>query len=242
MIRQTKKLIALSVLPLAIVVGCSSDDESSGNTNGMADTGMTDTGMTDTGMTDTGMTDTGMTDTGMTDTGMTDNGEMAFAFDTTAIDGYTRVDRIGMPAIATALISSKDSYNEASPTNDITGDFVGEIITSLQTLHGALDGQLTDLGLTPCTVVGDGSGSCVAFAQPLIIPDTLTLDTTQPSAFPNGRTLSDPVIDITLAVALLELTGDPAPHMADALVGVLNPDKNDKDFLDAFPFVAAPHQ
>lgn len=164
-----------------------------------------------------------------------------FEFRTDAPGDYTRVDRMGMPAIATALIASKDSYNAADPVDDSAGTFVPEILTSLTTLHNALDTQLTDLGLTPCTVVGDGTGSCAEFAVPLIIPDTVKIDTASAAGFPNGRTLSDPVIDVTLAVALLELTGDPAPHAPDALVGVLNPAANDREFLAAFPFLAAPH-
>jgi len=96
--------------------------------------------------------------------------------------------------------------------------------------------------LTPCTVVGDATGTCAQFAVPLILPDTLKLNTTAASGFPNGRLLTDPVIDATLAVALLELTGDTPPHTVTDLVGVLNPAANDLAFNDAFPFVAAPHQ
>lgn len=164
-----------------------------------------------------------------------------FAFSTQAPADYTRVDRAGMPAIATALIASKDAYNQANPTDDIASTFVPEILNSLTFLHNALDGQLSNLGLTPCTVVGDGTGTCAATAVPLIIPDTIKLDTSTAAGFPNGRLLSDPVVDVTLAVALLELTGDPAPHAATALVGVLNPPANDLAFQAEFPFVAAPH-
>lgn len=171
-----------------------------------------------------------------------DTTDAEFNFDTSDISAYTRVDRMGMPAIATALISSKDSYNDANPTDDSAGTYVPEILSSLETLHGALDGQLVELGLTPCTVVGDGTGTCAQFAVPLILPDTLKIDTAAASGFPNGRNLTDPVIDVTLAVALLELTGDSAPHTPDALVGVLNPSENDKAFQDAFPFLATPHQ
>lgn len=165
-----------------------------------------------------------------------------FDFRTDAPAAYTRVDRSGMPAISTALIASKDSYNQSNPSDDIAGTFVPEILNSLGALHGALDLQLTGLGLTPCTVVGDGTGSCAAFAVPLIIPDVVKLDTTAAAGFPNGRLLPDPVIDVTLAVALLELTGDTPPHTATALVGVLNPPANDREFQAEFPFLASPHQ
>ena len=167
-----------------------------------------------------------------------------FAFATQTPDEYTRVDRAGMPAIATALIASDDDYNRADPVDDIdsANPFVAEILNSLTALHGALDDQLVGLGLTPCTVVGDGTGTCATTAVPLIIPDTLTLDTSTAAGFPNGRLLTDPVIAVTLAVALIELTGDPAPHTATALVGVVNPPANDLEFSPEFPFLAAPHQ
>jgi len=89
--------------------------------------------------------------------------------------------------------------------------------------------------------VGDGTGTCAAAAVPLIIPDTIKLDTSAAAGFPNGRLLSDPVIDVTLAVALLELTGEPAPHTAVDLVGVLNPPANDAEFSAEFPFLADPN-
>ncbi len=165
-----------------------------------------------------------------------------FNFSTDAPDTYTRVDRSGMPAISTALVASKDMYNQSNPTDDAASAYVPEILNSLTFLHGALDEQLRGLGLTPCTVVGDGTGTCAAAAVPLIIPDTLKIDTSADAGFPNGRKLEDPVIDVTLAVALLELTGEPAPHAATALVGVLNPPANDKAFETTFPFLASPHQ
>jgi len=167
-----------------------------------------------------------------------------FAFATQTPDQYTRVDRAGMPAIATALIASDDAYNLADPIDDIdsANPFVAEILNSLTSLHTALDDQLVGLGLTPCTVVGDGTGTCAATAVPLIIPDTLTLDTSTAAGFPNGRLLTDPVIAVTLAVALIELTGDPAPHTAVDLVGVVNPEANDLEFSAEFPFLAEAHQ
>ena len=171
-----------------------------------------------------------------------DDSASAFNFPTALPSDYTRVDRAGMPAIATALIASDDSYNAADPVNDIAGEFVPEILGSLEFLHGALDAQLQELGLTPCTVVGDGTGTCAAFAVPLIIPDTVSVDTSVEAGFPNGRLLTDPVIAVTLAVALLELTGDQPPHTPVDLVGALNPPANDLPFEGEFPFLAPAHQ
>ena len=162
----------------------------------------------------------------------------AFVFATDLPSAYTRVDRAGMPAINTAVISSKDAYNAGNPADDAAGTFAPEILVSLDFLHTALDDDLTAAGLTPCTVVGDGSGSCAVAAVPLVIPDTLKFDTTTAAGFPNGRLLADPVIDVTLAVVLLELVD--GTHTATDLVG-LNPVANDVAFPGAFPYLAAPH-
>lgn len=161
------------------------------------------------------------------DTDMMDS----YAFRTDAASAYTRVDRIGMPAVATALITSKDDYNESDPVND--GDFAGEIVANLTGIHAALDDDLAAFSLTPCDV-----DTCVAQGGPLIIPDTISIDFTQASGFPNGRELADPVVDITLAVALLDLS----VHGADTFAGLpLNPPANDVNFITNFPFLAEPN-
>jgi hypothetical protein len=73
----------------------------------------------------------------------------------------------------------------------------------------------------------------------LIVPDTLKLDLNRPAAFPNGRTLTDPVIDITLAALFVDftVTGQSPATFANL---PLNPPANDKPFNDAFPFLAPP--
>ena len=75
----------------------------------------------------------------------------------------------------------------------------------------------------------------MAQAAPLVVPDTLKLDLTSTAGFPNGRMLPDPVMDVTLAVVLLDL----GVHEVTSLVGV-NPTENDVAFQDAFPYLADP--
>lgn len=77
----------------------------------------------------------------------------AFNFRTDPAGAYTRVDRMGQPAVATALIgtSLKNAYNDANPTDDASQTFVPEIVNQLTTLHNALVDDLTGLGLTPCS-------------------------------------------------------------------------------------------
>ncbi|TNE92355.1 MAG: DUF4331 domain-containing protein [Deltaproteobacteria bacterium] len=160
--------------------------------------------------------------------------EDPFVFATEDPTAYVRVDRVGMPAINTAVITSKDDYNAADPTDDANGDFVSEITANVTAVHTALDDDLTGLSLTPCA-----AAACVAQAAPLVVPDTLKIDTTQPAGFPNGRLLADPVVDVTLAVVLLDLN----THAADTLASVpLNPPANDLAFGSEFPWLAAPHE
>lgn len=75
-----------------------------------------------------------------------------FAFRTDAPSAFVRVDRMGMPAVATALIGSdqKIPYNDASPAVDATGEFVPELVEQLTGLTNALADDLTGAGLTPC--------------------------------------------------------------------------------------------
>lgn len=159
-----------------------------------------------------------------------------FVFAMDAPASYTRVDRMGMPAIATAVISSgnKDAYNEDSPAGDAAGHWVADITNNVMALHGALDDDLSGLGLTPCA-----TGDCVGQAAPLVVPDVLSVDPSAASGFPNGRRLSDPVIDVTLAVVLLDLATHPVTLFADL---PLNPPANDRVFSNAFPYLAAPHK
>ena len=77
-----------------------------------------------------------------------------------------------------------------------------------------------------------GTGFTVAQA---VVPDTLTINLDAASGFPNGRKLTDPVIDVTLAVVFLDLTKN-APTV---LVG-LNPTANDVAFRSSFPYLAPP--
>ncbi len=110
------------------------------------------------------------------------------------------------------------------------------IVASVGALHDALDDDLTGAGLTPCA-----TGDCVSQAAPLVVPDVLRVDPSTSAGFPNGRALQDPVIDITLAVVLLDLSagGQSARTLADL---PLNPPANDVAFRSGFPYLGAPQQ
>lgn len=99
------------------------------------------------------------------------------------------------------------------------------------------------------TAVAYDSTNC--FLQPIqgqnganlksfIIPDTLKIDLTRSTRFPNGRHPADPVVDILLATLLLDMsvTGQGPNTLASV---PLNPPSNDKFFLLTFPFLATPN-
>lgn len=61
-----------------------------------------------------------------------------------------------------------------------------------------------------------------------LLPDVMIYDLSKPAAFPNGRALTDDVVD---------LVGDPRVLGNDAPF----PSENDLPFLTAFPYLASPH-
>ncbi|MCX4244507.1 DUF4331 family protein [Paraliomyxa miuraensis] len=221
----------VSLTGLLLTAGCPGDDSMMMETTATTTT----TGTTSTGPDPDSTGGTTMEPTTMTEESTDSTGEgPGFMFEDAPPDDYTRVDRMGMPAINTAVISSKDNYNAASPEDDANGDFVDEIVANVTGLHDALDDDLMGAGLVPCMPM-----DCVNQAAPLVVPDTIKIDLSGTAGFPNGRLPTDPVIDVTLAVVLLDLTEPGQDPLS--LVGV-NPTENDVAFSDEFPFFAPPHQ
>lgn len=76
--------------------------------------------------------------------------------------------------------------------------------------------------------------------EDIIIPDTLKLDLTRATRFPNGRHPSDPVVDILLATIFLDMSA--SGQGPNTLANVpLDPPSNDKPFSLNFPFFADPN-
>lgn len=118
-----------------------------------------------------------------------------------------QIDRIGRPAINTALIPSelKDAFNVGDPADDPAafGDAVRATITALS-----------------------GDADYAAAITDVLLPDVLTIDTSNPAGFLNGRGLADDVIDAELGLLTNGgLTTD----------GV---DGNDVPFRNRFPYLA----
>lgn len=172
---------------------------------------------------------------------------------------YTRVDRMGMPAVSTALIGSamKNAYNDANPSDDAAGTFVPELVANNTALHTALDDDLGTMSLQACSMTDMVGGLPECFGQEiapggptvasLVVPDTLTIDPGGAPGFPNGRQPADPVMDVTLAVILLEMGGTCGSGSCSPTTFAevpLNPAQNDVDggaFLTEFPYLQPPH-
>ena len=90
------------------------------------------------------------------------------------------------------------------------------------------------LNVSPCLNQVVAQGRTVAN---LVVPDVIRLDLTQPAGFPNGRRYLDPVVDVTLAVALLDLR----VHSPTTFASLpLNPNDVDQPLPATFPFLAPP--
>jgi hypothetical protein len=165
-------------------------------------------------------------------------------FETTG--DFVRVDRMGMPAVATALIGAADrnAYND-SPLGSESD--ASKFIASLTAIHTALDADIRMRNLVPCSMSTNVNNLPECLGQEyapgkkvadLVTPyDAIRLDLAAPSGFPNGRQLQDQVIDVTLAVLLLKLGAGTQDATTLAKVP-LNPAKNDKDFVATFPYLA----
>lgn len=71
----------------------------------------------------------------------------------------------------------------------------------------------------------------------IMIPDMVTLDLSKPDGYPNGRRLSDPVIDIFLSGLFLDQTR----HTPNTLVNIpFNPNNFDQPLRTVFPYYAPP--
>ena len=128
---------------------------------------------------------------------------------TVNLDGI-QVERMGRPVINTALIpsGSKDAFNATAPADDVA-TWTADVTASLTALNG------------------DAGYSAVVAA--ILLPDILTIDTSAPSGFLNGRTLADDVGDTVLDVVSM---GAIPTDCVDA---------NDVSFPSTFPYLAGPN-
>jgi hypothetical protein len=145
---------------------------------------------------------------------------------------WVQQDQIGRPAINTVFNhtgADKNAFNVTDPADQRTsGPFRQNVITTLigpNTVFGpyaTFANGISGLGGSPYTAAQAGG------IADLLLPDTLTYDTTQPAAFLNGRALSDDVIDAELGIVTK---------------GVVPTDcvNAHSDYLGVFPYLGMPH-
>lgn len=231
----------IGVIALCGAVGCTEDGQGRGEegTSGAVDSSSgEDTFPTTTTPTTTTAgttaTTTSTTDpTDPTDTG-TDSttGDDGYDFEDGTPDEYAQIDRMGMP-LATSLVASKDEYNAATPSDDVSAQFVPEIVDTVTALHAGLDDDLAALQLTPCDV-----DTCMAQLTSYIVPDVIRIELADGSGFPNGRRLEDAGMDVMLAIVLLDLEVHDETTLLDM---PLNPTSNDDPLGSEFPYLPDPH-
>jgi hypothetical protein len=144
-------------------------------------------------------------------------------------DGTNQIDRIGIPALNTVFSHSdaaKDTYNKGNPSTDVANN-LANVTTGAQSLRDAVDAVLNGpVGPEDNGPLGNLTAAQVAGAR---TPDIVTIDFANPVAFPNGRQLTDDVIDTALKLVLNRNAG-----ITDAISA------NDKTFGTSFPFLADP--
>lgn len=147
---------------------------------------------------------------------------------TSTARGGTQVDRMAIPAINTALIpsASKNAFNLGVPSGDVA------------TFRPMAEAQITGLRAAVMPVLPAENGGPLGNLTPAqvagaLIPDVVTIDFSKDVAFPNGRRLTDDVIDAALGIVLNRGGATGIPDAINA---------NDKAFLGTFPYLADPFQ
>ena len=72
----------------------------------------------------------------------------------------------------------------------------------------------------------------------VVVPDTIKLDLSQPTSFPNGRHITDSAIDRTVAMLFMDVPRQGIDVLARLPLG---PQANDVPFRTAFPYLAPPN-
>ena len=151
-----------------------------------------------------------------------------------------QVDRMGNPAVNTALISAplKDAFNFGIPQNDAR-DFAATIVASLKKYGVASD---------------PNSSGVVGALATAALPDTLKFDTSLPDGYlqvpPNGRKPADRTTDFLLTLFLDDVAkpaGTFGPHAACAAnhvtpVTAFSDCTAPKEYLSTFPYLGPPLQ
>ena len=117
------------------------------------------------------------------------------------LNGLNQIDRMGNPAVNTALIPAalKDTFNFGQPKDDAT-NFASVILDQILTL---------DKSFGTCPSSATSAASCnpnVYLLASVAVPDTLKFALNLPDGFPNGRQLGDRTTDLLISL-ILQLPG-----------------------------------
>jgi hypothetical protein len=134
-----------------------------------------------------------------------------------------QIDRMGNPAVNTALIPAplKDAFNFGVPQNDAK-DFAAAILSQILAL---------DKKFGTCPPTATSAASCnpnVPLLASVAVPDILRFASNLPDGYPNGRQLADRTTDILISL-IVQL-----PNFTDGTTA--------KTYCSAFPFVGPPLQ
>lgn len=163
---------------------------------------------------------------------------------------YRQVSRLGMPLVNEVVIpiKDKDRFNASRPADDtqfldyVTDPELPRLIESVygipapatprndlvQVFLTGVPGLNQPVGVTPSEQLRLNTS-----IAPAADPKRLGVLEGDTAGFPNGRRLTDDVIDIALQVVEGELVGSPN-DLGDAV------NTNDKEFRSSFPYLALP--
>ena len=156
-------------------------------------------------------------------------------------EGLKQVDRMGNPAVNTALISApfKDAFNFGEPKDDAK-NFSGVIANQILTLDGRFKTCANGNNSGPIAACNDPRTlpACLAAAAAcnpnlsllasLAIPDVLRFAANVADGYPNGRQLQDPTTNLLISLIVR------LPGFQDGT--------QPKPSCPAFPFLAPPLQ
>ncbi|KRD16264.1 hypothetical protein ASE41_24705 [Streptomyces sp. Root264] len=163
---------------------------------------------------------------------------------------YTQVSRLGNPLVNEVVnpIKDKDRFNASQPKDDgqflknVTNPELPKLIEAIYKIKAPAEprNDLVDVFLKgvkglnqPPYVTPSEELRLNTSIKPTASPKRLGVLDGDNAGFPNGRRLTDDVIDASLQVVEGELVGS-KNDLGDAV------DKNDKNFEKSFPYVALP--
>ncbi|GAB2803751.1 DUF4331 domain-containing protein [Streptomyces daliensis] len=168
-----------------------------------------------------------------------------------AANGWRQVSRLGMPLVNEVVVPSKDKdkFNASTPWDDaqfapyVNDPELARLLEKVYKLKAPAVPRkdLAQVFLTGVPGLNKPAGvrphealRLNTSVKPAQDPKRLGVLDGDKAGYPNGRRLTDDVLDISLQVVRGELAGQ-KNDLGDAV------DVNDEKFDDTFPYVASPH-